>query len=78
MRELLRTNDPVLLARVTALLEGEGIAAVVFDQHLSSAFAGLVDLVQQRVMVADDDYDEAVGILKSAQEWHEPEQGGWL
>ncbi len=68
MRELLRTNDPVLLARVTALLEGEGIAAVVFDQHLSSAFAGLVDLVQQRVMVADDDYAQAQRLLAATGE----------
>jgi hypothetical protein len=68
LRELLRTNDPVLLARVTALLEGEGIAAVVFDQHLSSAFAGLVDLVQQRVMVADDDYAQAQRLLAATGE----------
>jgi hypothetical protein len=58
----------VLLARVTALLEGEGIAAVVFDQHLSSAFAGLVDLVQQRVMVADDDYAQAQRLLAATGE----------
>jgi hypothetical protein len=68
LRELLRTNDPVLLARVTALLEGEGIAAVVFDQHLSSAFAGLVDLVQQRVMVADGDYAQAQRLLAATGE----------
>lgn len=63
MRELLRTNDPVMLARVTAILAGEGIVNFVFDQHLSSAFAGLVDLVQQRVMVSDDDYAQARRIL---------------
>jgi hypothetical protein len=63
LRELLRTNDAVLLARVTAILADEGIATVVFDQHLSSAFAGLVDLVQQRVMVSDDDYAQACRIL---------------
>jgi hypothetical protein len=63
VRELLRTNDAVLLARVTAILGDEGIATVVFDQHLSSAFAGLVDLVQQRVMVSDDDYAQARRIL---------------
>lgn len=63
MRELLRTNDAVQLARVTAILADEGIEIVVFDQHLSSAFAGLVDLVQQRVMVSDDDYAQARRIL---------------
>lgn len=63
MRELLRTNDAVQLARVTAILADEGIETFVFDQHLSSAFAGLVDLVQQRVMVADDDHAQARRIL---------------
>jgi hypothetical protein len=63
LRELLRTNDPVLLARVTATLADEGIETFVFDQHLSSVFAGLVDLVQQRVMVSDDDYAQARRII---------------
>jgi hypothetical protein len=63
LRELLRTNDPVRLARTMALLEGEGIATFVFDRHLSSAFAGTVDLIQQRLMVSDDDYRQARRIL---------------
>jgi hypothetical protein len=63
LRELLRTNDAVLLARVTAILADEGIETFVFDQHLSSAFGGLIDLVQQRVMVADDDYLQARRIM---------------
>jgi hypothetical protein len=29
-------------------------------------------------MVADEDYDQAVVILKSANEWHEPDRSGWL
>lgn len=74
MRELLRTNDPVLLAKVTALLDGEGITTVVFDQHLSSAFAGLVDLVQRRVMVADDDYAQAQRLLAAAASESSPDE----
>jgi len=65
LRELLRTNDAVLLARVTAILADAGIETFVFDQHLSSVFAGLVDLVQQRVMVADDDYAQARRIVSA-------------
>ena len=63
MRELLRTNDPVRLARATALLEDEGIGTFIFDRHLSSAFAGLLDTIHQRLMVADDDYAQARRIL---------------
>jgi Putative prokaryotic signal transducing protein len=68
LRELLRTNDAVLLARVTAMLEGAGIATHVFDQHLSAAFAGLLDTIQQRLMVDDDDYAQARRILRETGE----------
>jgi hypothetical protein len=68
LRELLRTNDPVRLARATALLEDEGIGTVVFDRHLSSIFAGLLDTIQQRLMVADDDYAQARRILAETGE----------
>ncbi len=68
MRELLRTNDLVRLARVTALLEDEGIGTVIFDRHLSSVFAGLLDTIQQRLMVADDDYAQARRILAETDE----------
>lgn len=63
MRELLRTNDPVQLARLTALLEDQGIPTVVFDTHLSSVFAGAFDSIRPRLMVADDDYRQARRIL---------------
>jgi len=63
LRELLRTNDPVRLARLTALLDGQGIRTFLFDTHLNSAFAGTVDLLRQRLMVTDDDYAQARRIL---------------
>lgn len=63
MRELLRTNDPVRIARLTMLLEDEGIQTFLFDTHLSAAFAGALDLLGQRLMVPDDDYLQARRIL---------------
>ena len=63
MRELLRTNDAVRIARLTALLDDQGIQTFVFDTHLSSAFAGAVDLLDQRLMVSDDEYLQARRIL---------------
>ena len=63
MRELLRTNDSVRIARLTALLEDQRIQTFLFDTHLSSAFAGAVDLLGQRLMVADEDYQQARRIL---------------
>ena len=63
MRELLRTNDPVRIAHVRALLEDQGITTFLFDTHLSMAFAGALDLLGQRLMVPDDDYRQARRIL---------------
>jgi hypothetical protein len=68
LRELLRTNDPVLLARLTSMLEGAGIETYVFDQHLSSTLAGLLDTIQPRLMVSDDDYAQACRILRETGE----------
>ena len=59
MEEILRTNDPALLAFATALLSGEGIEAVVFDVHMS-VLDGSIGILPRRLMVADD---QAVGIL---------------
>jgi hypothetical protein len=47
MGELVRTNDPVLLAVVQALLEGEGIPCHVADRNMS-VLEGSVNFIQQR------------------------------
>lgn len=73
MKEIARSTDPVRLSFLTALLADGGVAAVLFDTH-ASIIQGSLGVLPQRLMVADDDYDEAVGILKSAEEWHEPVQ----
>jgi hypothetical protein len=77
VKEVARSTDPVRLSFLTALLADGGIAAILFDTH-ASIVQGSLGVLPQRLMVADDEFDEAVGILKSAGEWHEPEQGGWL
>jgi len=63
VQELLRTNDPVRIARLRALLDDQGITTFLFDTHLSSAFAGALDLLGQRLMVSDDEYKQARRIL---------------
>ena len=36
MKELLRTNDPTIIAYASALLQGEGINCFPIDVHMSS------------------------------------------
>ena len=62
MKELIRTNDIVLISWLQATLQGDGIEAVVFDQY-ASAIEGQVGPVQRRVMVLDEDFARAQWIM---------------
>lgn len=63
MRELLRTNDPTVIAFSTALLRGEGIACFVLDVHMS-VLDGSIGVLPRRVMVAERDLFRARAILR--------------
>jgi hypothetical protein len=62
MEELLRTNDPALIAFVTALLGGEDIDCFVLDVHMS-VLEGSIGILPRRIMVARFDLDEARVVL---------------
>ena len=70
MRELLVTNDTVLLGYVTALLADQGINTLVFDQHIS-VMEGGIGAFPRRLMVSEDNWSRAVRILCDADlaEW---------
>ena len=63
MRELMRTNDPTLIAFATALLEGEDIDCFQMDVHMS-VLEGSIGVLPRRLMVHDEDYFMASSILK--------------
>jgi hypothetical protein len=65
MKELLRSNDPVELSFVQALLRDAGIEAVVFDQH-ASVMEGSIGAIQRRIMVLDEDHFAARHLLVDA------------
>ena len=67
MKELLRTNDPVLLTWLAALLRDQGVESVVFDTH-TSVLEGSANAIPRRMMVVNDDYDAARRILIEAGE----------
>ncbi len=62
MKELLRSNDPVRLSWLVALLAGEGIAAVILDTHMSIV-GGSIGAIPRRLVVEDADYVRARRIL---------------
>ena len=67
MKELVRTNDPVLLSWLTALLKDSGIEAILFDAH-TSVLEGSANAIQRRLMVVNEDYAAARRIITEAGE----------
>ena len=65
MIELLRTNDIVLISAVEAILNEEGIGFFVADQHMS-VLEGSAGFLQRRLLVIDDDIENARRILTEA------------
>ena len=65
MRELLKTNDPVLISLVQAVLTGEDIPLFVADQHMS-ALEGGQGILPRRILVADEDLFRARVLVAAA------------
>ena len=58
MKELVRTNDPVLLSWLQALLTDAGIGSNIFDTH-TSILEGSAGAIPRRLVVADLDFRNA-------------------
>lgn len=62
MKELLRSNDPTVIAFASALLEGEGIETFVMDVHMS-VLEGSIGVLPRRLMVRSKDHFQAKAVL---------------
>lgn len=69
MRELVATNDSVLLTFIEALLRDAGIEAVVADRNMS-VLEGSIGVFPRRVLVAEDAWDDAARVLIDADLGH--------
>ena len=65
MQELIRTNDPVIISFVEALMRDAGIACFVADQNMS-VLDGSIGILPRRIMVDGDEIERARGILSDA------------
>jgi hypothetical protein len=70
LRELIRTNDAVLVSAVAALLDGAAIPHQVFDQNMS-VLEGSIGVLACRVLVAEEDAAAARRLLQEAGLGHE-------
>jgi hypothetical protein len=74
VRELVRTNDVVLVSAIGALLDGAGIGYLVLD-HNMSIIEGSLGVIPRRIMVAEDDGSAARSVLVDAGLGHELRDG---
>ena len=65
MRDLVTSNDPVLLNFVEVLLQDAGIGVAVFDGNMS-AVQGALGAVQKRLVVPEESWAQARRLLEEA------------
>ena len=70
MREIVRTNDAVLISAIGALLAGANIRHMVLDQNMS-VLEGSLGMLPRRILVADEQVLRARQLLHDAGMGHE-------
>jgi hypothetical protein len=65
LREIVRTNDPVLVSAVQALLDAARIPHLVLDQNMS-VLEGSIGILPRRVLVHECCIDDARKLLEDA------------
>jgi hypothetical protein len=65
MKELIRTNDAVIISFAESLLKDAGIGCMVADQNMS-VLDGSIGILPRRILVMDDDLEAAQRLLADA------------
>jgi hypothetical protein len=65
MREIVRTNDAVLVTAIDALFKAARIEHMVLDQNMS-VLEGSLGVLPRRILVADDQELQARQLLEDA------------
>ena len=65
MREILRSNDPVLINFVVVLLRDASLNPHLVDEHVS-AIEGSIGALPRRVLIAADEVAQAKRVMQEA------------
>jgi hypothetical protein len=65
VRELVRTNDAIVISAIEALLKGAGISHMIADQNIS-VLEGSIGAFQRRILVDEDEFAAARRLLVDA------------
>lgn len=61
----MRTNDAVVISFAESLLRDAGIGAMVADQNMS-VLDGSIGILPRRILVLDEDFEQARQVLTDA------------
>ena len=64
MKELIRTNDLILISRIKNVLEEEFIQYDLLDNH-ASIVEGSINAIQKRIVVSDDDFKYSQKLIQN-------------
>jgi len=70
MREIVRTNDAVLITAIEALLNGASIRHMVLDRNMR-VIEGSIGMLPRRILVDDEQATRARRLLTDAGLGHE-------
>jgi len=65
LRELMRTNDAVMISAIEALLDGAGIEHLIVDQNMS-VLEGSIGIFPRRILVGEGELEAARRLLADA------------
>jgi len=68
MKEVLRTNNLILISRVQEILNCEGIQHKLLDTHTSN-IEGSISAIQRRIVVSEDDIQQAQKLISDLEDY---------
>ena len=64
MKELIRTNDLILISRIQGILNGEAIKYDLLDIH-ASIIEGSINAIEKRIVVSDNDIKRSQNLIQA-------------
>ena len=68
MKEILRTNNLILISRVQSILNDAGIQNKLLDTHASN-IEGNISAIQRRLIVSNDDFQQSQKLINDLENY---------
>ena len=68
MKEVIRTNNLILISRVQTILDDAGIQNKLLDTHASN-IEGNISAIQRRLVVSNDDFHQSQKLINDLENY---------